>query len=102
MNDIACPYCDHVFQIDTCEHDLQDESEGEETCPECRKNFAFTASIHWYFASRKADCLNGSPHNFTPWDIVNTVHTASGVIYIEVRICELCKKQESRIIKKQP
>lgn len=63
MNDINCPYCDAECEV--CHDDGAGYDEGvrhEMTCHACDKNFVFTTTIHFYYESEKADCLNDSPH----------------------------------------
>jgi len=60
-----CPYCDELIEIydDECD-DPSDNYENE--CSACGKMFIFT--IDWTKESYtyKADCLNGSPHEWEP------------------------------------
>ena len=59
---VECPYCG----VDTaiyCEEPDQD-SQHESECSKCGKSFVYTVSISVTYRSEKADCLNGSPHNF--------------------------------------
>lgn len=67
MNDIECPYCDVMQEIN---HDdgygyAEDETFQQE-CDDCGKTFTFTTSISFYYSTEKADCLNGSDHKFKP------------------------------------
>jgi len=64
-DDVECPYCGAEIEV-------YDESPGdldftrEEECSECGKNFAYTIAMSVHFTPHKADCLNGSPHDFKP------------------------------------
>jgi glutaredoxin len=65
MKDINCPYCDHAQDI--CHDDGFGYTEGvrhEIQCEVCSKNFVFETSISFYYEPQKADCLNGSEHNY--------------------------------------
>ena len=67
MKDLECPYCNQ--ELDVCHDDGEnfDESENHEMqCKFCEKNFIFRTSIVYYYYPEKADCLNGSPHDFKP------------------------------------
>ena len=62
-----CPYCNAELEIN---HDdgrgySEDEIHQQE-CHSCNMVFAFTTSICLYYEPKKADCLNGSPHNWEP------------------------------------
>src|SRR3990167_9751303 len=67
MSDVNCPYCDAEQEIN---HDdgygYEEGVRHEQQCGECNKYFTFTTSISYYYESEKADCLNGSEHDFKP------------------------------------
>lgn len=66
-NEITCPYCD--FGYDLCHDDGAFYHDGEsekEQCPKCEKYFMVTSHLSWDFSSEKADCLNGSEHDWQP------------------------------------
>lgn len=63
--DIECPYCG--AELDVCHDDGQGYAEGvlhEMQCDKCEKNFVFQTLISFYYEPEKADCLNGSPHEY--------------------------------------
>ena len=65
MDDIECPYCEHGQEI--CHDDGFGYEEGclhEIQCSNCDKYFTFTTSIIFSYEAHKADCLNGSNHNY--------------------------------------
>tara|TARA_B100000378_G_scaffold70854_1_gene54080 strand:+ start:12062 stop:12364 length:303 start_codon:yes stop_codon:yes gene_type:complete len=65
MNDINCPYCD--AELEVCHDDGEGYSEDElhqMNCSNCDKDFVFTTTIMFSYHPEKADCLNGSGHNF--------------------------------------
>lgn len=67
MKDVECPYCGH--EQDISHDDGYGYSESEiynQQCHNCDKYFSFTTSISFYHEVAKADCLNGSNHNWQP------------------------------------
>lgn len=85
MSDVECPYCGAENEI--CNDDGHGCEEGktyEEQCGECEKYFIFSPSYSVYYHADKADCLNGSPHDFRDryWD-----HWPEGS-YLTCRDCE--------------
>lgn len=90
--EIQCPYCEESF--DLCHDDgayYNHEEELEECqCPECEKYFMVQSSQSWDFEGFKADCLNGSPHD---WKQENGYPKA----YYHGRFkCSMCDKEERR------
>lgn len=74
--DVHCPYCDAGQEIN---HDdgygYEEDSLHEQQCSKCEKYFTFTTSILFVYEAHKADCLNGSPHNFKPTHTVPREYT---------------------------
>lgn len=64
MNDMECPYCGAGVTIEHSDYDIEDGSSHETECRECGKAFVFTVRISVNYTPQKADCLNGSPHNY--------------------------------------
>lgn len=65
MSDVKCPYC--KAERDVCHDDGYGYDEGvfhEIECGKCDKKFVFQTTITFDYEATKADCLNGSPHNF--------------------------------------
>ena len=64
-NDVNCPYCNEGLEIN---HDdgfgYEEDVTHQQECSNCHKTFVFTTSIHFSYEAEKADCLNGSDHNF--------------------------------------
>lgn len=92
---IECPYCFKDFEVDTDDgaHYKDGESE-EDQCPNCDKRIMITASCLWSWEAEKADCLNGSPHQWTQWDtywIGESVHKGE---FYERHSCNSCNKEE--------
>ncbi len=62
--DLECPYCCADLNVN---HDdgfgFEEDVAHEMDCHECQKTFTFQTSISYSYAPKKADCLNGSPHN---------------------------------------
>lgn len=64
-NDMQCPYCDADQEVNHDDGAGYSEDEAhQQQCSDCDKYFVFTTSISFHFDPAKADCLNGSPHNF--------------------------------------
>ena len=65
--DLKCPYCD--AELDVCHDDGFGYEEGvshQMDCDKCGKSFIFQTSISFYYEPEKADCLNGSEHDYKP------------------------------------
>ena len=65
MSDISCPYCEHEQEIN---HDdgygYEESVRHEQERSNCEKTFVFVTSISFDYEVGKADCLNGSDHEF--------------------------------------
>lgn len=65
--DVSRPYCGVPQDIN---HDdgygYREDVRHEQQCHSCDKIFVYTTSISFYYEAEKADCLNGSEHNFQP------------------------------------
>lgn len=59
---IECPYCEN--EQDDPEECFGDGDEQEVECWECEKHFIVRTAISVDFEPRKADCLNGAPHDY--------------------------------------
>ena len=96
--DVECPYCEEWLEI--CHDDGFGYEEGvahQMECYECRKNFTFQTNISFTYHSDKADCLNGSPHDFKEWRKIwdkNETHQ------IQDRRCRACELTERRMVLK--
>lgn len=96
--DIECPYCD--AELDICHDDgfgYDEDTLHEMECDECGKNFVFSTMVSFNYFPQKADCLNGSSHNFREWR-KGWAETDGTVA--EIRYCNSCGKREKRIVKK--
>jgi len=97
MSDLFCPYCD--AGLDVCHDDGFGYEEGEAHemyCDECDKIFVFYTHISFDYHPQKADCLNGSPHNFSDW---RKLWEHDGFVR-EDRICRDCGlRGERRVVK---
>ena len=64
-DDMQCPYCGADQEV--CHDDGQGCEEGvkhQHECSACEKTFVFTTAISFDYEPEKADCLNGSPHDY--------------------------------------
>lgn len=81
--DLECPYCEK--EQDVCHDDGFGYEEGvkhEMECEYCGKRFVFQTSISFYYEPEKADCLNGSNHE---WKLTSTSPSAFSNMY-----CSMC------------
>ena len=67
MSDVECPYCGEGQEIN---HDngygYKEDETYEQECGECGKTFIYRTAPHYAHMTCKADCLNGSDHQFKP------------------------------------
>lgn len=67
MRDINCPYCEAEQDIN---HDdgygYEEDEKHQQECNSCGKTFTYTTSIIYCYDAEKADCLNGSDHDWQP------------------------------------
>ena len=97
--DLECPYCG--ADNDVCHDDGQGYEEGvahEMDCCECGKNFVFYTAISYDYSPQKADCLNGSPHNFGEWCKLWECDDGGELQYRE---CKDCEHREERVVKEE-
>lgn len=95
MNDLECPYCD--AGNDVCHDDGFGYEEGiahEMECCECEKIFTFQTHISFNYFPEKADCLNGSPHEFSEWRYLWENEGKR----TETRYCRTCDHRERQIL----
>lgn len=81
--DLQCPYCNADLEV--CHDDGFGYAEGvkhQMECYECNKNFVFETTISFYYDPEKADCLNGSPHE---WKLTKTTPVEFSQMY-----CTMC------------
>lgn len=96
FNDIECPYCGHEYEIN---HDdgafYREDVLEEDQCPECDKFFMVSTSVSYSHEGHKADCLNGSDHNWREWYTywVGEKDEHMGEFY-EERRCEDCEEKQ--------
>ena len=68
--DLECPYCKEELEIN---HDdgfgFDDIDTHEMECEHCTKSFVFYTEISFCYTPKKADCLNGSDHD---WKLTST------------------------------
>jgi len=67
MKDVECPYCGKEQEIDHDDGYGYDEDKlCSQECSECEQYFVYTTAITFSHTAYKADCLNGSEHNYQP------------------------------------
>jgi hypothetical protein len=64
MSKYQCPYCDAPARIEPEGDEFNENSFHETQCSSCEKYFVFTTFITVSHELSKADCLNGSDHNY--------------------------------------
>lgn len=69
MSELECPYCDHSFEHVLDNSDYDQDRLHECQCPKCEKYFVFNTFILYHHETFKADCLNGSEHD---WKLAKT------------------------------
>ena len=65
MENVQCPYCENWQEV--CHDDgfgYSEDKAHEDQCLNCEKYFVFHTSISFRYSSGKADCLNGSDHDW--------------------------------------
>lgn len=63
--DIECPYCDAGQEINHDDgHSYTEDETFQQECDECEKVFVYTTYISFNYDAQKADCLNGSDHQW--------------------------------------
>lgn len=93
MNEIECPYCKCPNAVELDRDYVADSNELHHKCRHCQKNFSFIIEIILAIHPKQADCLNGSPHQFTEWEWLLTTPLYEG------RKCSDCGWGEARIKK---
>lgn len=76
MHDVDCPYCGAGVEI---VHDdgygYEEGKKYQEWCGACKKYFAYTTSISFYYEATKADCLNDDGYDWLPTTTFPKCHT---------------------------
>ena len=65
--DVDCPYCQSAQDI--YHDDGYGYDEGvtyQQECAACEKTFTYTTSISFRYKAERANCLNGSDHEWKP------------------------------------
>lgn len=99
MSDLECPYCGAENEV--CHDDgigYSEDEAHEMECGTCEKNFVFYATIHFHYSPRKADCLNGSPHQLREW---RKIYTEANGYEIHRRCCNDCQYEERKRVDKK-
>lgn len=88
MLHVDCPYCGLVQEVIQDDgHGCEDGALYEEVCDSCEKSFAIYPHISYHFTSRKADCMNGAPHD---WKTHEHIYHND----LKYRSCADCGKSE--------
>ena len=96
MNDVECPYCDTSIELCYDDGAYCDERVPEKcNCPNCGKVFLVDTSIVLCHYQRKADCLNGEPHQFRDWKKLWLDQHDNEIQY---RQCRDCGTEERRTV----
>jgi hypothetical protein len=66
MEDVECPYCELSQEINHDDGYGYEEGKVYEQNCNCGKTFIYTTEITYYHEAKKADCKNGSEHEFKP------------------------------------
>jgi hypothetical protein len=88
MSDVNCPYCN--AELDINHDDGRGYEEGVkhiEYCGKCEKEFVYQTSIIFHYDVEKADCLNGSEHDYKPTNTYPKEYTDME--------CVMCGKRRS-------
>lgn len=68
MNELECPYCKCLTEVELERDWATTKNDPHEAkCCHCHKNFVFHTEFVLTLHPKKADCLNGSPHQFAEW-----------------------------------
>jgi len=63
--DVKCPYCSEGQEINHNDgYGYKEDFPYDQQCSKCSKKFVYTTSIIYCYNAKKADCLNGSEHNY--------------------------------------
>lgn len=82
MSGLECPYCEE--DLDDPDDCYEPDDVYEEQCPHCEKYFIFTLSYSVDYSSEKADCLNGSPHDY------QKINGGPHEYFVNKRRCSMC------------
>lgn len=86
MYDVKCPYCDAEQEIN---HDdgygYAEDGTYNQECGKCGKTFVYNTFISFDYEVRKADCMNGSNHDFKPSMTMPKCFTSM--------VCSMCDEQ---------
>lgn len=92
MSDLECPYCEKGCEPSP--DDFESNTPHEHECPHCEKRFIFTIEYYPSYMERKADCLNGSEHDWR--DTIRGMEE----YYEFCRECRDCEKREYKLREK--
>lgn len=97
MADVFCPYCSHSFDIDASDPIYYDEDERIPTeCPSCYKKMLVRPVVTYEYEAEEADCLNGSPHDWSEW--FRSYPVENFTKWLASRNCYSCYAKESDML----
>lgn len=63
--EVDCPYCGEGQEINRDDgYGCEEDQIYQQECSYCDKTFIYTTSISISHEAQKADCLNGTPHDY--------------------------------------
>ena len=86
MDIVECPYCKEDVELNHDDGAHYNENEMEqERCEGCDKYFMVSGSVSWDYEGYKADCQNGTEHDYK---ITNTFP-----IKYSRMCCSMCEEE---------
>lgn len=64
MNEVNCPYCDHLCELDPEDAFMNQDNSYPHECGKCDKRFLVTSTILVTHEAKAVDCLNGAEHQW--------------------------------------
>ena len=83
-----CPYCGASQKVFSGDIDYSEDMNNEHECCECGKNFIINVRISYRLESRKADCLNGAPHDMEVRITTSRAGRGRSVRKLACKVCD--------------